>query len=164
MNFQLTNRLVVSLTCRSRNNPLRSCVKSVRHSSRCRSLPGGQTRGGRTWDRTPVAPWTDPAAKQPPKCQVANRQIYERDHYRVSIYLSHVVERMDLWGETAVDAEELLVHQGGQRKAIKRLHASVIDTLRILDFACEKMRMIQLLFKFVQKEKKQKTTHILVWR
>lgn len=49
-------------------------------------------------------------------------------------YLSHVVERMDLGGETAVDAEELLVHQGGQWKAVERLHAGVVDALRILDF------------------------------
>ena len=35
-----------------------------------------------------------------------------------------------------MDAEELLVHDGRQRQAIKGRHASLIDGFRVLDLAC----------------------------
>lgn len=50
--------------------------------------------------------------------------------------LPDVVERVDLWGEAAVNAEELLVHEGGEREAVECLHASVVHPFRVLDFAC----------------------------
>lgn len=40
-----------------------------------------------------------------------------------------------------MDAEELLVHQGGQRKAVERLHASIVDALRILNFTYITLRL-----------------------
>ncbi len=35
-----------------------------------------------------------------------------------------------------MDAEELLVHQGGQGEAVERLHAGVVHALGVLDLAC----------------------------
>lgn len=44
---------------------------------------------------------------------------------------------MDLWGEAAMDAEELLVHQGGERETIESFHAGIVHSLGILDLACK---------------------------
>ena len=49
--------------------------------------------------------------------------------------LSDVVEIVYLWAESAVDAEELLVHERGQREAVERVHARVVHALRVLDLA-----------------------------
>lgn len=35
-----------------------------------------------------------------------------------------------------MDAKELLVKKGGQRQTVKRFHAGIIHSLRILDFTC----------------------------
>ena len=43
---------------------------------------------------------------------------------------------MDLWAESAVDAEELLVHQRGEGEAVEGVHARVVHALRVLDLAC----------------------------
>lgn len=48
-------------------------------------------------------------------------------------YLLDVVQRVDLRRKAPVHAEELLVHQGGQRQAVKCLHAGVVNLLRVLD-------------------------------
>lgn len=48
-------------------------------------------------------------------------------------YLLDVVQRVDLGRKAPVHAEELLVHQGGQGQAVKRLHAGVVNLLRVLD-------------------------------
>ena len=55
-------------------------------------------------------------------------------HLRLS-YLLDVVEGVDLWRQAAVDAEELLVHEGSQRQAVEGLHASVVHALGVLDLA-----------------------------
>lgn len=44
---------------------------------------------------------------------------------------------MQLGAETAVDAEELLVHNSSQRQGTERLHASIINCFRILVLALE---------------------------
>ena len=50
--------------------------------------------------------------------------------------LPDVIQRVDFGGEAAVNAEELLVHEGSQREAVECLHAGVIDPFRVLDFTC----------------------------
>ena len=52
-------------------------------------------------------------------------------------YLLQVIQGVQLRAETAVNAEELLVHNGSQGQAAERLHASVVDRLRILVSALE---------------------------
>lgn len=87
-----------SITYRSRNNPERNCVKSVRHSSRCQSLPADRTTGGRTWDRKLAAPWTDRAksnkrknkTKPPPKKKIKNGKIKDAT-------LKTTINRMNKW-------------------------------------------------------------------
>lgn len=49
---------------------------------------------------------------------------------------AQVVERVELGREAAVDAQELLVHDGGERERAERLHARVVDLLRVLVLAC----------------------------
>lgn len=46
-----------------------------------------------------------------------------------------VVKGMELGGEAAVDAEELLVHNGGEGQVAKRVHAGIVDRLRVLVLA-----------------------------
>lgn len=48
-----------------------------------------------------------------------------------------VLERVELWAETPVHAEELLVHDCSQRKVAERLHAGVVEVLRVLVLGCE---------------------------
>ena len=36
-----------------------------------------------------------------------------------------------------MNTEELLVHDGCKRKAVERLHTTIVDCFRILDFTCE---------------------------
>lgn len=52
-------------------------------------------------------------------------------------YLPDVVEAGDLWGQASVHAQELLVEQGGQGKAVESLHAGVVHALRVLNLACD---------------------------
>ena len=40
---------------------------------------------------------------------------------------------MDFGREAPVYAKELLVHESGQRQAVERLHARIVDTLRVFD-------------------------------
>ena len=42
---------------------------------------------------------------------------------------------MDFRTETAVDTEELLVHQSSQGQTVECLHAGVVHILRVLDLA-----------------------------
>lgn len=51
-------------------------------------------------------------------------------------YFPDVVEAGDLWRKASVNAEELLVKQSGQRKAVEGLHAGIIHPLRVLNLAC----------------------------
>ena len=51
-------------------------------------------------------------------------------------YGSQVVESVELRGQSTVDAEELLVHDGGEREITEGLHASVVDCFRVLVLAC----------------------------
>jgi len=43
---------------------------------------------------------------------------------------------MEFWREATVDAKELLVHDRGKREIAEAIHASVIDCIGILMFAC----------------------------
>lgn len=52
-----------------------------------------------------------------------------------AVQFPDVVQGVDLGGEATVDAEELLVHEGGQGQAVERLHARVVHALRVLDLA-----------------------------
>ena len=54
---------------------------------------------------------------------------------------AEVVEGVELGGEAAVDAEELLVHDGGERERAERFHARVVDLLRVLVLACRRTRV-----------------------
>ena len=50
-------------------------------------------------------------------------------------YLSYVIKRVNFWRKTSMYAKELLVHDGGQRQAVEGFHASIINTLGVLDLA-----------------------------
>lgn len=54
-----------------------------------------------------------------------------------AINAAKVIEGLELWRETTVNAEELLVHDGSEGKRAERLHAEVIDLFRILVLALE---------------------------
>lgn len=45
-----------------------------------------------------------------------------------------IIKGVDFRRKAAMNAEELLVHESRQRKAVKGLHAGVIDPLRVFDF------------------------------
>lgn len=60
----------------------------------------------------------------------------ERRRLLEPVQLAHVVQRVDLRRQAAVHAQELLVHERGERQAVERLHARVVNALRVLDFAC----------------------------
>ena len=49
--------------------------------------------------------------------------------------LSYVIKRVNFWRKTSMYAKELLVHDGGQRQAVEGFHASIINTLGVLDLA-----------------------------
>lgn len=51
-------------------------------------------------------------------------------------YLSDVVQIVYLRGEASVHAEELLVHERGQRQTVERFHTRVVDSLRVLYLTC----------------------------
>jgi hypothetical protein len=48
-----------------------------------------------------------------------------------------VLQSVKLRAETTVDAQELLVHDGGQRKSTERLHAGLINGLGVFVLAFE---------------------------
>lgn len=56
-------------------------------------------------------------------------------------YRLDVVECENLGRQTSVDAEELLVEQGGEGQAVERLHAGVVNTFRIFDDAFNEITM-----------------------
>lgn len=58
-------------------------------------------------------------------------------------YFTDVVEAGDLRGQASMNAQELLVEQSGQGKAVKGLHAGVIHALRVLNLACDERTTIK---------------------
>ena len=50
-------------------------------------------------------------------------------------HVADIVERMELGRQAAVNAEELLVHNGSKGKGAEGLHAGIVDALRVLAFA-----------------------------
>ena len=46
---------------------------------------------------------------------------------------------MQLWRETAVNAEKLLVHDCSEGKGAERRHARIVDTFRVFAFTCDEM-------------------------
>jgi hypothetical protein len=51
------------------------------------------------------------------------------------VQATDVVEGAQLRREATVHAQELLVHEGGERQAVERVHARIVHTLRVLDLA-----------------------------
>jgi len=49
---------------------------------------------------------------------------------------------MQLWTESTVNAQELLVHDRGQRQRTEGFHASVVDPLGVLVLALELEREV----------------------
>jgi hypothetical protein len=41
---------------------------------------------------------------------------------------------MKFWRKSTVNTQELLVHDSGQREIAERIHASIVDCLRVLVF------------------------------
>lgn len=54
-------------------------------------------------------------------------------------HVTDVIERLQLGGETAVDTEELFVHDSSQGQRAERLHARIVESLRVLALACRKV-------------------------
>ena len=59
---------------------------------------------------------------------------------RERAHVLDVLQTEDLGGETTVDTEELLVHDGRQWEAVKRVHTRIIHSLRVLDLTCKTNR------------------------
>jgi hypothetical protein len=55
----------------------------------------------------------------------------------VRTYTLQVVQSVELRAQTAVYAQELLVHDRSQRQCAERVHACFVDCLRVLVFALE---------------------------
>lgn len=53
----------------------------------------------------------------------------------------NVVEGDHVRAETSVDAEELLIHDGRERKRAECVHAGLVDGLTVLVLACRGMRL-----------------------
>ena len=67
---------------------------------------------------------------------------------------------MNFGRESPVDAEELLVHEGGEGEAVEGLHARVVHALRVLDFALllerEVLREVSALVVAPQQEQRRR--------
>ena len=67
-------------------------------------------------------------------------------------YLSYVIKRVNFWRKTSMYAKELLVHDGGQRQAVEGFHASIINTLGVLDLAyIDKISEVYVFFGIILK-------------
>mmetsp|Transcript_29348 Transcript_29348/g.76929 ORF Transcript_29348/g.76929 Transcript_29348/m.76929 type:complete len:312 (-) Transcript_29348:207-1142(-) len=67
--------------------------------------------------------------------RVGPQQVAQGSHFvrlAETVDCLHIVHRVDLWRQPAVNAKELLVHDGHQWQAIERVHAHIIHLLRIL--------------------------------
>lgn len=58
-------------------------------------------------------------------------------------YFPNVVEAGDLRGQASMNAQELLVEQSGQGKAVEGLHAGIVHALRVLNLACDERTTIK---------------------
>ena len=58
--------------------------------------------------------------------------------------LLDILQGTHLWTEPAVNTEELLVHNRGQRQAVERFHAGGVHWLCILHQACREREYLQL--------------------
>lgn len=56
---------------------------------------------------------------------------------RMGAHRTKIIDRVELGRQTTMNAQELLVHDRRQRQVAKRIHASVIDGLRVLVLAFE---------------------------
>ena len=50
-------------------------------------------------------------------------------------HLFYVFKRVYFWRKTSMYAKELLVHYGGQRQTVEGFHASIVNTLSVLNLA-----------------------------
>lgn len=78
-----------------------------------------QRRNAATMQPSPNLPSTTDQALEAKATRIAN--------------LAYIVQRVQLRGQTSVDAEELLIDQRGQWKTIEGVHARVVDALGALD-------------------------------
>lgn len=56
------------------------------------------------------------------------------------MYLAYVIQTGDFRAQASVHTQELLVEEGGQRQAVKRVHTGVVDVLRVLYFTWKKKK------------------------
>ena len=104
-----------------------------RSSSPVQTPPAGQPTECRTSDQSWVAHGTDQSAHTLELEDFRRRRITER-----TAHPAEVVDGVELRRQATMDTQELLVHDGGQRKSAERLHAGIVDTFRVLAFACKR--------------------------
>ncbi len=63
--------------------------------------------------------------------------MFKTEHGLSKTHISDVVKGVQLGAQPAVDAQELLVHDGRQRQAAERLHAGLVDGLGVLVLALQ---------------------------
>jgi hypothetical protein len=50
-------------------------------------------------------------------------------------HAAQIVQRVQLWRESSMDAQELLVHHRRERQVAERFHAGVVNGFRVLVLA-----------------------------
>lgn len=68
--------------------------------------------------------------------------VHGSQHQQQATHALDVLESVQLRTQTTVNAQKLLVHDGGQRQRAERLHALVIDGFRVLVLALQLEREI----------------------
>lgn len=80
------------------------------------------------------------------------------------VELANIIERVNLGRESAMHAQELLIHEGGERQTVERLHASVIDALGVFDLAllleCEVLGEVAALVIAAQQEERRRVEQL----
>ena len=81
-----------------------------------------------------------------------------------AVEAADVVEGVELGREAAVHAQELLVHEGGERQAVEGVHARVVHALRVLDLALllegEVLGEVAALVVAAQQEERARVQHL----
>lgn len=73
-----------------------------------------------------IKPWVGGSRK---------RLIWHQQHVEKLTYRAQVIQCVQLRAETAVDAQELLVHHSCEGKVAEGIHAGIVDRFRILVLA-----------------------------
>jgi len=108
------------------NNPERDCVKSSRSFFLYRNLQQDQPKGC----RTSVRGWVARGIGRAWKCQKKKESDKE-----TSTYSTKIIKGMEFGGKSAVDTEELFVHDSCKRQRAEGFHAGIVDALRVLVLA-----------------------------